>query len=73
MATQTETVIPISRADPPTVLLKNGSMVHNQMNTDRLQKLSVIFPENVWLAQTTHKVKLERNRSAHQVPNATRK
>ena len=45
----------ISRADPPTVLLENGSMVHNQTNADRLWKL---------------KAKMERNRSTHHVPNA---
>ena len=57
---------------PPTVLLKNGSMVHNQTNADRLRKLSVTFLENVWLAQMTLKAKMERNRSAHHVPNAVR-
>ena len=72
--TRMKAVITISRAAPPTVLLENSSMVHNQVNADRLRKLSVTFLENVWLwlART---VKMERNRSAHhvQVPNATRK
>ena len=31
---------------PPTVLLENDSMIHNQMNADRLRKLSVTFLEN---------------------------
>ena len=72
---QMKTVMTISRADPPTVLLENGSMLHNQMNADRLWKLSVTFLENVWLwlARTMLKVKMERNRSTHHVPNATRK
>ena len=36
---------------PPTVLLKNGSMVHNQTNTDRLRKLLVTFLQwSKWLA-----------------------
>ena len=43
-------------------------MVHNQTNTGRLRKLSVTFLENVWLAGTTLKAKMERNRSAHHVP-----
>ena len=67
----TETVIPISCANPPTVLLENGSMVHNQTNTDRLRKLLLVtFLDNVWLAGMTLKAKMERNRH---VPNATRK
>ena len=73
--TRAETVIAISRANPPTVLLENGSMVHNQMNVDRLRKLSATFLENVWskrLARKTLKAKMERNRSTHHVPNATR-
>ena len=32
--TRMETVMTISRADSPTVLLENGSMVHNQMSAD---------------------------------------
>ena len=32
--TQTETA-KLTRADPPTVLLENGSMVYNQGNTNR--------------------------------------
>ena len=66
-------VVTISRADPPTVLLENGSMVHNQTNADRLRKLSVTFLENVWLARMTLKAKMERNRSAHHVPNVLQK
>ena len=50
-----------------------GSMVHNQMNADRLRKLLVTFLENVWLARMTFKAKMERNISAHHAPNATRK
>ena len=66
--TQTET----DMTDPPTVLLKNGSVAHNQMNVDRLRKLSATFLENVWpkqLAWTTL-AKMERNRSTHHVPKA---
>ena len=48
-------------------------MVHNQTNADRLQKLSVTFLENVWLARMTLKAKMERNRSAHHVPDALQK
>ena len=44
---QTKTVMTISCAYPSTVLLENGSMVHNQTNADRLRKLSVTFLENV--------------------------
>ena len=33
--TQTETVMTTLCANPPTVLLENGSMVHNQTNADR--------------------------------------
>ena len=33
--TRKETVMTISCAGPPTVLLGNGSMIHNQMNVDR--------------------------------------
>ena len=32
---RTKTVINISRADPSTFLLKNGSMVHDQTNMNR--------------------------------------
>ena len=48
-------------------------MVHNQTNADTLRKLSVTFLENVWLARMTLKVKMERNRFAHHVPNALQK
>ena len=40
--TQMETVMTILRADPPTVLLENGSMVHNQTNTD-LVKANLLY------------------------------
>ena len=61
-------IMTISRANPPTVLLENGSMVRNQMNADR--------NENVLskrLTQMALKAKMETNtRSAHHVPKATR-
>ena len=41
--TRTEMIIPVSRAKPPTVLLENGFMVHNQTNADKQQKLSATF------------------------------
>ena len=72
----TETVMTILRADCLTVLLENGSMFHNQTNTDRNSNPSrecfPMFPWSKWLAQMTL-AEIQRNRSTHRVHTTTRK
>ena len=55
----------ISHADPPTVLLENGFMVHKQMNMETIshpfRECFPMFPWSKRLAQTMLKVKMERN------------